>query len=113
MEQIKIQQGYSKKRDTTAYYAAIYLLSSSSDLYQRTARCFVRRGIDFSYADLSDISTDNYTLFQLAKHFYSTKENFSLFDIADPDIVSDRVFSVFLTGSLITRYGPDALKLSL
>ena len=113
MEQVKIRQGYSKKRDSPAYYAALYLLTSSAELYQRTDLCFIKRGIDFTRASLPGISQDSYALFHLAQQLYSPTGETYLFDIADPDMVNDRVFSLFLTGFLVARYGPDALKLSL
>ena len=113
MEQVTIRQGYSKKRDSHAYYAALYLLTSSAELYQRTDLCFTKRGIDFTRASLPGISQDSYALFHLAQQLYSPTGEAYLFDIADPDMVNDRVFSLFLTGFLVARYGPDALKLSL
>ena len=113
MEQVTIRQGYSKKRDSHAYYAALYLLTSSAELYQRTDLCFTKRGIDFTRASLPGISQDSYALFHLAQQLYSPTGEAYLFDIADPDMVNDRVFSLFLTGYLVARYGPDALKLSL
>lgn len=33
-------QGYRRRRDTNAYYAAMYLLTSNDDIYRRTANCF-------------------------------------------------------------------------
>ena len=33
-------QGYRPRRDTNAYYAAMYLLTSDDDIYRRTANCF-------------------------------------------------------------------------
>ena len=42
-------QGYRRRRDTNAYYAAMYLLTSNDDIYRRTANCFCRHGIEFGY----------------------------------------------------------------
>lgn len=35
-------QGYRRRRDTNAYYAAMYLLTSNDDIYRRTANCFCK-----------------------------------------------------------------------
>ena len=43
-------QGYRRRRDTNAYYAAMYLLTSNDDIYRRTANCFCKDGIEFGYA---------------------------------------------------------------
>ena len=40
-------QGYRRRRDTNAYYAAMYLLTSDDDIYRRTANCFCKDGIEF------------------------------------------------------------------
>ena len=46
-------QGYRRRRDTNAYYAAMYLLTSNDDIYRRTANCFCKDRIEFGYAVLS------------------------------------------------------------
>ena len=38
-------QGYRRRRDTNAYYAAMYLLTSNDDIYRRTANCFCKDGM--------------------------------------------------------------------
>ena len=45
-------QGYRRRRDTNAYYAAMYLLTSNDDIYRRTANCFCKDGIEFGYAKM-------------------------------------------------------------
>ena len=39
-------QGYRCRRDTNAYYAAMYLRTSNDDIYRRTANCFCKDGIE-------------------------------------------------------------------
>lgn len=56
-------QGYRRRRDTNAYYAAMYLLTSNDDIYRRTANCFCKDGIEFGYAVLKNTSPHNYALF--------------------------------------------------
>ena len=46
-------QGYRRRRDTNAYYAAMYLLTSNDDIYRRTANCFCKDGIEFGYAQFT------------------------------------------------------------
>ena len=53
-------QGYRRRRDTNAYYAAMYLLTSNDDIYRRTANCFCKDGIEFGYAVLKNTSPHNY-----------------------------------------------------
>ena len=46
MEQAKARLGYYRRRDTSAYYAALFLLTSSAELWQRTVNCFYRHGFE-------------------------------------------------------------------
>ena len=56
-------QGYRRRRDTNAYYAAMYLRTSTDDIYRRTVNCFCKDGIEFGYAVLKNTSPHNYALF--------------------------------------------------
>ena len=39
------QLGYNPRRNTPAYYAALYLLTSSEELHRGTSNCFYRKGL--------------------------------------------------------------------
>ena len=56
MERLKAREGFRRKRDTPAYFAAMYLLTANDDLFLRSANCFCRHGIEFDYGTLKDIS---------------------------------------------------------
>ena len=49
MEFVRAVQKYRRSRDTSVYYAAMYLLTANDDIYRRTANCFCRHGIEFGY----------------------------------------------------------------
>ena len=53
MELLNTQLGYVPGRNTSAYYAAMYLLTSNDDIYRRTANCFCKDGIEFGYAQFT------------------------------------------------------------
>ena len=55
MERMKVRQGYRRRRDTPAYYAAMYLLTANEDICTRAANCFCRYGIEFDYATTQDM----------------------------------------------------------
>ena len=55
-------QGYRRRRDTNAYYAAMHLLTSNDDIYRRTANCFCKDGIEFGYERLRLFSPDRYSI---------------------------------------------------
>lgn len=53
-------QGYRRRRDTNAYYAAMYLLTSNDDIYRRTANCFCKDGIEFGYDVINEADAKEY-----------------------------------------------------
>ena len=59
MEHLKAVLHYSKKRNTPEWYAALYLVSTSEDLYRRTINCFTKTTIDFSRASMRGISVSD------------------------------------------------------
>ena len=71
MERVRIGQGCRRRRDTPAYYAAMYLLTASEDLCRRTETCFCKHGIEFGCADLRGIPPHDFTLFSAARDIYT------------------------------------------
>ncbi|MBQ9996024.1 MAG: hypothetical protein IJP32_06615, partial [Clostridia bacterium] len=45
-----------------AYYAAVYLITSNTDIYNRAFLCFLKSGLYFPNFRIQGISPDNYTL---------------------------------------------------
>ena len=76
-------QGYRRRRDTNAYYAAMYLLTSNDDIYRRTANCFCKDGIEFGYAVLKNTSPHNYALFMAARDLCDKTEAVTMADLAE------------------------------
>ena len=76
-------QGYRRRRDTNAYYAAMYLLTSNDDIYRRTANCFCKDGIEFGYAVLKNTSPHNYALFMAARDLCDKTEAVTMADLCE------------------------------
>ena len=76
-------QGYRRRRDTNAYYTAMYLLTSNDDIYRRTANCFCKDGIEFGYAVLKSTSPHNYALFMAARDLCDKTEAVTMADLAE------------------------------
>lgn len=111
MEMFNHRLGYVPKRNTPVYYAVMYLLTSSDELLRRTSNCFFRKGIDFHYAALKNISSHDYTLFSAAKDLYTGTVKLTLRDMADREIVDDEAFCLIINAVLIAKYGVHALNL--
>lgn len=67
MEGVKIHLGHSKRRDTPAFFAVMFLFTSDEDIYRRAGNCLCRRGAEFDYARLHEISPHDYTLYIAAR----------------------------------------------
>ena len=111
MEYLKIRLGYSRRRDRPPYFAAMYLLTANADIYNRTANCFCRHGVEFDYAVLTDVSPHNYTLFSAARDIYNDASGVTLSDLANREVTDTLVFSLITNALLIARYGCAALSI--
>ncbi len=112
MERIKAEQGYRRKRETPAYYAAMYLLASNEDLCRRAEGCFCRQGIRFDDADLRDITPHDFTLFSAARDIYTDSSGTMVSDLANTEVVDTLAFSLIVNALLVARYGCPVLKIT-
>lgn len=111
MERLKAREGFRRKRDTPAYFAAMYLLTADPDTANRTANCFYRDGIMFSYATTKGISPHGYTLLSAARDIYANGDGIALNDLADGEVIDTAAFCLIVNALLIARYGCVALEI--
>jgi len=111
MEALRAREGSNRRRDTPAYLAAMYLLTSEKETAKRTANCFYRDGIMFSYATTKGISPHSYTLLGAAKDIYTNGDGIALTDLADGEVIDTEAFCLIVNALLIARYGCAALEL--
>ena len=110
MKQARVQQGIRRKRDTPAYFAALFLLTANEELYERTASCFCKHRIEFSRAVLRNISPHNFTLFSAARDIYCDSSGLTVSDLANSEVVDTLAFSLIVNALLIARYGRAVLN---
>ena len=111
MEAMKAREGYRPRRDTPAYFAAMYLLTADLDTAKRTANCFCRDGIMFSYATTKGISPHGYTLLSAARDIYASGYGVALTDLADREVIDTEAFCLIVNALLIARYGSAVLEI--
>ena len=111
METLKAREGFQRRRDTPAYFAAMYLLTADPDTANRTANCFYRDGIMFSYATTKGISPHGYTLLSAARDIYANGDGIALNDLADGEVIDTAAFCLIVNALLIARYGCVALEI--
>ena len=103
---------YSKKRrDLAKYYAVIFLFSGSIELNRRTINCVERQAIEFSWADTSDMSDEDYALFAAARSIAVGNTHRLIKKLADISAVGISEFYVIINALLIERYGLNAFNI--
>ena len=107
MEFLNTQLGYVPGRNTPAYYAAMYLLTSNEIIYWRMANCFCRNGLDFR-----GITTYNYALYRAALALTTDRQGVIVSELDDTELIEDEVFRLIINAMLIARYGLTAMKLT-
>lgn len=111
MESMKARLGYRRQRDTPAFYAAMYLLTSGESIYKCAANCLYKKGFDHSYARLRGISPHDYTLFMAARGLCTDADGLTIADLADAEVVDPEAFTLIVNAILIARYGLVAFSL--
>ena len=104
--------GIYRKRNTPAYYAALYLLTSDDSLFRRTADCVRKKKIDFRFANVRNMTVSQYALYKTAKSLYNESSEVSIDEFADPSLFGLEEFKTAVNAMLISRYGLSAVYLS-
>ena len=106
-------QGYRRRRDTNAYYAAMYLLTSNDDIYRRTANCFCKDGIEFGYRASNQANTACKEAIEAAirDHYRDNRLDAAAVDQVVQQFGYDRTFHVLAItvcqADWDRRYSPD------
>lgn len=110
-ERLKVALGYYKKRNTEAFYAVLYLLSSDEELLMRGLDCFSKKQINFCRYNKKNISPEQYALYKIARCLYTDSDEVGVDELADPELVCTESFHLVVNAMLICRYGLSALSL--
>lgn len=112
MEAQKTICGCPPKKEASEYYAALYLLTSDSDIYKRACNGLTRAGIDFRKISLRGASPHAYTVIAAAKSIYTGNGQITDMDLAAPQAVGIEAFELIIHALLIVRYGLDVLNIT-
>lgn len=85
--------------------AAVFLLSADTFLWGRAKPCITKQGIRYREMAVHGIEPDGYALFCAAKEMCGGTPRLSLSELGDPELISDRLLQVILSGILISRHG--------
>lgn len=85
--------------------AALFLLSADTFLWDRAKPCITKDGIRYKEMAVHGIEPDGYALLCAAKEMCGGRPGLSLSELGDPELISDRLLQVILSGILISRHG--------
>lgn len=106
----KMTRFYTEK-DTPRYFAVLYLLTSSFELFVRTLGCFRDDHLRLDLAQLRDITDHDNSLFCAAREIYKGSEQKIFASLTGRDAVDDTAFQLILTALMVSKYGPAVLRL--
>ena len=85
--------------------AALFLLSADNFLWNQAKPCITKNGIRYREMAVHGIEPDGYALLCAAKEMCGGRPGLSLSELGDPELISDRLLQVILSGILISRHG--------
>lgn len=92
------------------YIAALFLLTSSQELWNLAKKAVTADGIRFGDVRLSGLSASSYAVYQAAKSIFSGNLSVRPSELADQGLVNDSAFRLIVGGVLIARFGRAALN---
>lgn len=103
-------QRRSLRRPDNLALAALYLLTADRALWNCCKRHLDERGkLNFAAIRLVALSADGYALWKAVKELQTGQRQISLCELADREIISDRVFRLITQSAAIARFGTAAL----
>ena len=91
--------------------AALYLLTADGKLWDAAGQAVERGGIRFGSIRLRGSSEDGYALYCAAKDLYLGTGNLTIGDLADRELIPQKVFGLIVNAMAVRRYGPAAVDL--
>lgn len=85
--------------------AAVFILTSDKDLWERMKRNCENGQIVFDGIPLSDFSPEQYALFMAAKDLYIDETHLSITDLADKAVLDNNAFALIMNAICIARCG--------
>lgn len=99
-----ISHGNPYEHDSS-FIAAIYLLSADSRLWARVRHYIKHNKIEFEIIPVDGIEISEYILYKAAKELYLGTESFTISELSDGKVVSNRLFKFICEAIFIRRYG--------
>lgn len=98
---------------TPEFLSALFLLASDNKLWHRAKFTVRMNEIDFTKIHLAGISTDGYTLCKSAQDLFEGTCHIDFSDLANADVIGNKIFGIIHSALSIKRDGCCALRLNL
>ncbi len=95
-----------------AMLSALYLLTAEKYLWSKVRCAVSNNDINFSAVRLGNVSTDAYTLYMTARDLYSGTAHITVSDLADTDLITNKMFGILCNAMAIRRYGIKAVEIA-
>ncbi len=92
-----------------ALMAALYLLTAEHKLWTRIRKFVERDEIQFHSFKPKDSTESGYTLLCAAKDLYLGTKNLTVSDLADPELIAPKTFTLICNAMAIKRLGLSAI----
>ena len=96
-------------KDNNKLVSAVYLLSADTQLWRKIEARVGYNSIDFAGLIVGTISESAYTLLCCAKDLYFGAKHITISDLADEDLVPNKLFEVICNAMMIRRLGINAI----
>lgn len=91
------------------FAAAVFLLSSDSQLWSLAGPHVKEQTIDYNRLRLQGMDLDGYAVYCVAKELYTGKSYVTLSELGDPELFHDNLLRLIIHGILISRHGVGAV----
>ena len=92
------------------FLSALFLLTSSHNLWQRASKHISQFKIDWKAISIRGVSIQDYALYKLAKDIYCDTASINYTDLSDDQIFSDQAMQLVYNAIEIRRYGMSPFK---
>lgn len=104
-------QPYKFESLSRVYLSALYLLTADNGLWSKAKHHSKPNTIDFESIRIGGGSVESYVLFKTAQDLCCGTNRITVSEIADKEIISDKLFTVICTAMMISRHGKNILNL--
>ena len=95
---------------TSKYAAAVFLLSVDEALWEKVKGNVMDTGIFFDRMKIGGVTLEQYILFHAAKDVYHNTKHIRLSEMADRQLISDKILKVIVNAFVISRCGIEVIR---